>query len=239
MRIYFRGFRRQVVDSVHLAVARRVMPGANSAVAELLRRVSALFPESSPLLLVPSSQQFAHHAQRYAGGHAAHWFAATDGQQGDRPFADAHALCSLVESLEAAKIADEIRAEPGGYWVEPHWLAIASDGAGQHIMVDDLDGRVLAVAHDDDHVEVLAPSTVAWLSELLDGYAARTVVWDDVFGLVEAKKLERVNESRREQAARQQQNGVLTTKQKVGLVVAVGLAMASMLLLVWYLETHR
>lgn len=215
------------------------MPPPDATLAVLLARLSALFPAASPLVLNPSAEQFAPHAERYSGGHAARWFAATNGQQGDRPFAGAHALCSLEEALEAAKIADQLRAEPDGYWVEPQWLAIASDGAGQHFMIDDRDGRVLAVAHDDDHVEELAASPEAWLEGLLDGHAKGTVVWDEVFGLIEATKLEQVHEAQRARAKRTQESAQIPTKHKIGLALTVGVAVGLSLVFAWYLETHR
>lgn len=205
----------------------------------LLARFPALFPASSPLELEPSSAGFAAHAQRFPGGHAARWFAACDGQRGDRPFARAHALCSLAEAVDAMRIADDIRAEqPDVYWVEPHWLAIASDGAGQHLMIDDHDGRVLAVAHDDEHVEVLGASPEAWLAKLLDDHARGAVVWDETFGLVGADSLEQVNEFHRELAQRDKV-GPLPLKHKLGLALAGGLAMALLGLFAWFLESRR
>ncbi|MBX3184634.1 MAG: SMI1/KNR4 family protein [Polyangiaceae bacterium] len=187
----------------------------------------------------PSGAQFAPHAERYSGGHAARWFAATDGQQGDEPFADAHVLCSLAEALDAAEIADQIRSEPEGYWVEPHWLPIASDGAGQHFMIDDRDGRVLAVAHDDDHVKVIAPSPEAWLEALLDGHASGSIVWDEVFGLIEVEKLERVHASQRAHAARMEQSAELPPKHQIGLALVVGVVVVLVLAMAWYLEARR
>jgi hypothetical protein len=212
---------------------------AEMTLVNLLARLPALFPAQSLLVLKPSAEQFLVCAARYSGGHAARWFAATDGQQGDRPFADAHALCSLAEALEAAKIADQVRSEPDGYWVEPQWLAIASDGAGQHFMIDDRDGRVLAAAHDDDHVKEIASSPEAWLKSLLDGHANGSIVWDEVFGLVAAKELEEVHEAHRAQAARAQQGAAIPTKHKLGLALTVGLTLVLTLLVAWYLETHR
>ena len=215
------------------------MPPPEATLADLFDQLPALFPAASPLILSPSAGSFAPHAERYSGGHAARWFAATDGQQGQRPLADAHVLCSLAEALEVAKIADQLRSEPDGYWVEPHWLAIASDGAGQHFMIDDRDGRVLAVAHDDDHVEEIASSPEAWLKSLLDGRATGSIVWDEVFGLVAAKKLEEVREAHRAQSARTQQGATIPTKHKIGLALTVSLSVVLSLLFAWYLETHR
>jgi hypothetical protein len=204
----------------------------------LLARFPPLFPASSPLELKPSAAGFAPHEQRFPGGHAARWFAACDGQRGDRPFAHAHALCSLAEAVEAMRIADDIRTEPDGYWVEPHWLAIASDGAGQHFMIDDRDGRVLAVSHDDEHVEVLGASPEAWLANLLDDHARGAVVWDGTFGLIEAKELEQIHEFHREQAERGKLEA-LAPKHKLGLALGVVLAMAVMGLFIWFLESRR
>jgi hypothetical protein len=204
----------------------------------LLARFPPLFPASSPLELIPSAADFAPHERRFPGGHAARWFAACDGQRGDRPFAHAHALCSLAEALDAMRIADDIRAEPDRYWVEPHWLAIASDGAGQHFMIDDHDGRVLAVAHDDDHIQVLGASPEAWLAKLLDDHAQGSVVWDETFGLIEREKLEQVHEFHREQALRHKLEP-LPLKHKLGLALTVGLAMGLMGLFAWFLESRR
>lgn len=216
------------------------MPGPRSTLAELLTRARELFPAERPLALEPSSERFAENAARYPGGHAARWFAVTDGQRGDAPFADAHALCSLAEALQASEVADRLRSEDAdGYWVEPHWLAIASDGAGQHIMLDDRDGRILAVAHDDDHVEVIASSPEAWLESLLDGHANGSVVWDEVFGLVDAEELARVHDAQRAHASRVARSARIPTKHKIGLGVTTGTVVLLSLVLAWYLETHR
>lgn len=213
---------------------------ADAPLAELLARLPSLFPESHPLVLVPSADGFAPHAERYAGGHAARWFAATDGQRGEEPFADAHSLCSLAEALEAAKVADGLRAEPNGYWVEPQWLAIASDHAGQHFMIDDVTGRVLAVAHDDDAVAVIAESPEAWLTSLVEGHAKGTIVWDEVYGLIDAAELALMRGAQQANAARAAARAApLPTKHKIGLALTLTAALGAMALFVWYLETHR
>ena len=143
----------------------------------------------------------------------------------------------LDEAVAALQIADELRQQPEGYWVEPHWLAIASDGAGQHLMVDDKDGRVLAVAHDDDHVDVVAPSIEAWLEHLIDGHAAGTVVWDEVFGLVDASRLAAIHAARRAHEARRQP-AAMTSRQKVGLGFTLGGLAALIALVIWWLESR-
>jgi hypothetical protein len=102
-------------------------------------------------------------------------------------------------------------------------------------MIDDHDGRVLAVSHDDEHVEVLGGSPEAWLAKLLDDHAQGAVVWDRTFGLIEKSELEQVREFHREQAERRK----LPTKHKLGLALAVGLAMALMGLFIWFLESRR
>lgn len=203
----------------------------------LLRQLPDLFPLSTPLVLKASADGFAAHAARFNGGHAARWFAAVDGQVGDEPFADAHALCSLTEAVAAMGIADGLRVEPDGYWVEAHWLAIASDGAGQHLMIDDHDGRVLAVAHDDDHVDVVAPSVEAWLQHLIDGHAAGTVVWDEVFGLIDATRLAAIHASQRAHTARREPTP-MTRAQKVGLGVTMGGLAALITVVIWWLESR-
>jgi len=209
--------------------------------ASRLLRLPGLFPSTSPLVLKPGSPDAwaaSSVGTRFTGGHAARWFSACDGQEGDEPFADAHALCSLPEAIAAMQIADDLRAAPDGYWVEPHWLAIASDGAGQHLMIDDRDGRVLAVAHDDDHIKVIAPSVEAWLAGLIDGVARGTVVHDEVFGLIDVDRLAAIHAARRDREARQQPTP-LTGRQKLGLGVTVGLTTTLVGLLIWWLEAQR
>ncbi len=196
-----------------------------------------MFPASSPLKLRPSAEAFGRHAERFSGGHAARWFAATNGQHGEAPFAGAHYLCSLEDALAAVRIADELRAQPDGYWVEPCWLPIASDGAGQHFMIDDRDGRVLGVAHDDDHVEVIAESPEAWLERLLDGHAQGTVVWDEVFGLIDKAELDRIHESRAQ--AERERNAPLPLKHKLLLALMISLTLLVMGFFTWFVETHR
>lgn len=208
--------------------------------SDLLARCAALFPATNPLVLSPSAGQFGAVAGRYAGGHAARWFAATDGQQGEEDsFADGFGLCSLAYALEAAKIADQIRSEPDGYWVEPHWLAIASDGAGYLFMIDDRDGRVLAVAHDDDYVKEIGRSPEEWLTSLLDGHANGSIVWDEHLGLVALTKLEKTRAGQRVRAERALENATIPTKHKIGLGLTVGLVTALFLFVTWYFETHR
>jgi hypothetical protein len=209
--------------------------------ASRLQRLPGLFPSTCPLVLKPGSPgawASSSIGTRFTGGHAARWFSACDGQEGDEPFADAHALCSLEEAVAAMQIADDIRREPEGSWVEPHWLAIASDGAGQHLMIDDRDGRVLAVAHDDDHVDVVAPSVEAWLAGLLEGHARGTIVWNETFGLIDTARLAAIEEARRAHHARQTPTP-LTVRQKLGLGVTMG-AMATLIgLVIWWLESRR
>ncbi|MDQ2646846.1 MAG: hypothetical protein M3020_23785 [Myxococcota bacterium] len=136
-------------------------------------------------------------------------------------------------------IADGIRAEPEGYWVEPHWLAIASDGAGQHIMIDDHDGRVLAVAHDDEHVGVLAASPEAWLTKLLDEHAAGAVVWQETFGLIGKKELAKLREAQRARAQRAHARPDPPLKQKLAWALGVVLAMAGVTLFGWFFASRR
>ena len=203
----------------------------------LLAKLPGLFPASSPFSLTPSAKAFAPHSERFSGGHAARWFAASDGEEGQRPFADAHYLCSLAEALEAMQIADELRAQHEGYWVLPHWLAIASDGSGHHFMIDDANGNVLSVAHDDEHVEVIAPSAAAWLGHLIDGHAESSVVWDKVFGLIEVAELEQIH------AAQASGNALrppeLSPKQKLRGALGAVLVAIIMGCWIWFLETHR
>src|SRR5690349_20049113 len=146
------------------------MRAKTASLESLLRQLPSLFPASHPLVLRPSADGFGRHAERFSGGHAARWFAALDGQEGSEPFADAHSLMSLADADAALSVADAIR-EQGDYWVEPHWFPIAWDGAGQHYMIDDHDGRVLYVAHDDDAIHVVASSPEAWLERLVEGHA--------------------------------------------------------------------
>lgn len=177
-------------------------------------------------------------AERFSGGHCRRWFEACDGQETAYSFYDAHRLMSLKDAGEAMRIADDIRAEPDGYWVESHWLAVAGDGAGQHIMIDDRDGRVLAVAHDDDNVAVLAESPEAWLQGLLDGLDDGSIQWDRTFGLIETKVLDDVAAYKQAQAARKRQAELAPTQRR-GLMLTLVLAMTLMGLLIWWLEARR
>lgn len=207
--------------------------------SDLLARVARLFPPDAPLSLRPSAgpEAWARVAERFPGGHAQRWFAACDGQADALPFYDAHELCTLEEAAAAMRIADEIRAEPEGYWVEPHWLAIASDLGGQHLMIDDRDGRVLSVAHDDDAVAVVAPSPEAWLAQLLRDHEAGVVVYDPTFGLIEKEVVDRVAAHHAEVAARA--SAPLTTRQRLQLAATIAIVLGLMALLVFWLETHR
>lgn len=212
---------------------------ADDDLTQLLGRVARIFPEEAPLSLAPPASEEAReqHADRFSGGHALRWFASCDGQAGALPFYDAHELCSLAEAVEAMRIADDIRAEPEGYWVEPHWLAIASDRSGHHLMIDDRDGRVLSVAHDDDHVTVLAPSPEAWLAKLISDRATGAVVHDPVFGLIEREVLARVEAHRRERQAREK--APRAPRGKLTATLWTAAAVAILLLVIWWLETHR
>ena len=205
----------------------------------LLTRLQGCFPAEAPLCLIPSAgpEAWARIAHLFPGGHAERWFATTDGQTDELPVYDAHTFGSLAEAAEAMRIADELRAEPDGYWVEPHWLAIAGDHAGQYIMVDDQHGQVLAVAHDDDHVVVLAPSLEAWLAKLIEDYDAGVLVWSPTFGLTEAEELERMRNRQAELTARR--NAPLTGKQKLGLALTLSVVMALIAALIYWLESRR
>ena len=204
----------------------------------LLTRLQGCFPAEAPLCLTPSAgpEAWAPIAHRFPGGHAERWFATMDGQTDELPVYDAHTFGSLAEAAEAMRIADELRAEPDGYWVEPHWLAIAGDHAAQYIMVDDQNGHVLAVAHDDDHVVVLAPSLEAWLAKLIEDYDAGVLVWSPTFGLTEAEELERMRNRQAELTARR--NAPLTGKQKLSLALTLSVVMALIAALIYALTQY-
>lgn len=205
----------------------------------LLTRVQALFPSAFTPELRPGVELPPEVRARYAGGHVARWFAATDGQRSDEAFAMGYELCSLTDALDSAAIADGLRAEPDGYWVEPEWLAIASDGAGQHLMIDDRTGRVLDVAHDDDGVDEIASSPEAWLQALLDGHARGSIVHDEGFGLVDAALLERVRQAERARERRAAEDATIPTRHKVSLAIITLLALGLLALFVGYLESRR
>jgi hypothetical protein len=134
-------------------------------------------------------------------------------------------------------VADEIRADPEGYWIAAHWIAIADDLAGHQIMIDDRDGRVLSVAHDDDHVRVLAESPEAWVEALVRGHADGTIVWDTTFGLVEKRVLDEVSAYRADVAAGRVVP-LPTSQQRITMAAVAILALFLVLVVVW-LEAHR
>ncbi len=204
-----------------------------SSLHGLLARLAVSFPASHPLVLKPSADAFAPHAARFSGGHAARWYAALDGQEGDEPFANAHVLCSLEDALAVVRIADDLRSEPDGSWIQPHWLAISTDLGGQHWMIDDHDGRVLAVAHDDDHVTVLAPSVEAWLESWSERLDNGTVVWDEVLGLMT------VADRERRDAERAPPVTSLTSRQKLGLALSLGGVLLLVGAWIGFLESRR
>lgn len=206
----------------------------------LLSELAARFPPEHPLALQPPAgdDAWAPLAARFPGGHARRWYAATDGQANRLPAVDTHTFCSLSEARRVLEIADAIRAEPDGYWVEPHWLAIAADGAGQHLMIDDRDGRVLSVAHDDDHIDVLAESPEAWLASLQRDLDEGVLVVDATFGLIDAAELAGI-EARREARRARDEPGPLPLKHKIGLTVCLLVIVVFMAALIWLLETNR
>lgn len=167
---------------------------SDAELRELMSKLSLRFPRSALLSMLPSAGPAAWRpfAERFPGGPARRWFAAWDGQADELPFWDGHSLGGLAQAAEIARECDALRAEPDGYWVQPSWISIGSDLAGHHLMIDDADGRVLSVAHDDDHVVVLAPSPEAWLAELEAGCSTGTITWEPAFGLIFQKTLDEV-----------------------------------------------
>lgn len=151
----------------------------------------------APLRLRPPAEAsaWAPLAARFTGGPARRWFAACGGQPEGDLFYDGHGLCSLDEAVASLQIFDEVRRETEAdkheYWVEPHWVPIASDLAGHHLMIDDRDGRVLSVAHEDDSVGVLGVSPESWLAGLLRDFEDGPVVYAEHFGLIEREVLRR------------------------------------------------
>ena len=202
--------------------------------ASLLARLVAIFPEEHRVALLPPADEavWGRHAGRFSG-HARRWFRATDGQRDNLPAVDGHTFGSLSDALQTLAITDELRAEPEGYWVEPGWVAIAGDGAGQHVMIDDHDGRVLAVAHDDDAVAVLAASPEAWLEGLLAGHASGALVLDRTFGLTSTEALAAMQPRRAETQA------PLPLRHKLGLALTLLVTSTLMGLLIWWLESNR
>lgn len=161
----------------------------------LIRRLASVFPAMAPLRLRPpvEASAWSSLASRFAGGHARRWFAACGGQPEGDLFYDGHGLCSLDEAVASLQIFDEVRRETEAddheYWVEPHWVPIASDLAGRHLMIDDRHGRVLSVAHDDDHVVELGASPELWLAGLLRDFEDGPVVYAEHYGLIEREVL--------------------------------------------------
>ena len=206
----------------------------------LLKNLTERFPPEHPIELRPSAgpDAWTRSESRFPDGHARRWFAATDGQANTLPAFLAHSFCSLDEARDALRIADDIRAEADRCWVEPEWLAIAGDGAGQHIMIDDRDGRVLRVAHDDDYIDVLAPSPEAWIASLLRDLDEGVLAWDETFGLIETEELARIR-AHHEKVAARQQPGPLPLKHKIGLSMTLLGLTVLMALFIWFLETHR
>jgi hypothetical protein len=207
--------------------------------AALLDRLAARFPEAHPVRLRPPADAavWGRHAERFSG-HARRWFSVTDGQDGRRPAIDGYRFESLADALQVVEVSDELRAEPEGYWVEPSWLPIAGDGAGQHFMIDDDDGRVLAVAHDDDAVAVLADSPEAWLEDLLAAHASGALVFHPTFGLTSAEELAAMERRRAERRARQEP-GPLPLKHKIGLALTLLSTAVLSALVIWWLESTR
>lgn len=216
------------------------MSEPQTKLATQLERLLERFTEERPVLRPPAGEAaWEPLAERFPNGHCRRWFEACDGQDTAYAFYDAHELMKLSEAVDCMRIADDIRAEPDGYWVEPQWLAIAGDNSGQQIMIDDRDGRVLAVAHDDDHVPVLAESAEAWIQGLMDGLDDGSIQWDRTFGLIETKVLEDVAAHKQAQAERRQLQAQMAPKERLGLVLTLALAMGLMGLLVWWLESRR
>ena len=207
--------------------------------ASLLDRLVAAFPDEQRIALRPPPDEsgWGGYAKRFSG-HARRWFEATDGQVDARPAVDGYRFESLANALATVAITEELRAEPEGYWVEPSWLAIAGDGAGQHFMIDDDDGRVLAVAHDDDAVTVLADSPEEWLEGLLADHASGALVFHRTFGLTSAEELAAMERRQAEIRARNQP-GPLPLKHKLGLTLTLMLTTGLMALLIWWLESNR
>ena len=205
----------------------------------LLARLSELFPAEHPLDLLPSAgpDTWASLAERFPGGHAERWFAATDGQANELPAVLAHTFSSLRDAASILQTTDELRAEPEGYWVESWWIAITTDHAGQHIMLDDRDGRVLMVAHDDDAIEVLAPSAEEWIGQILRDHADGTLVWDGTFGLIDAEELAGIHARIAAREARR--NAPIPLKHKVGLALTLLGTSGLVALVIWWLEGHR
>jgi hypothetical protein len=211
----------------------------DDSLVDLLAALARCFPAHAPLSMRPSagSEEWARLGGRFPGGHARRWFAACDGQTDELPSYDGHCFCSRQEAEASMNVADEIRADPEGYWIAAHWIAFADDLAGHQIMIDDRDGRVLSVAHDDDHVRVLAESPEAWVEALVRGHADGTIVWDTTFGLVEKRVLDEVSAYRADVAAGRVVP-LPTSQQRITMAAVAILALFLVLVVVW-LEAHR
>jgi hypothetical protein len=211
----------------------------DDSLVDLLTRLARCFPPHAPLSMRPSagSGEWARLEGRFPGGHARRWFAACDGQENELPSYDGHRFCSRGEAEALMNVADEIRADPEGYWIEAHWIAIADDLGGHQLMIDDCDGRVLSVAHDDNHVRVLAESPEAWIEALVRGHADGTIVWDTTFGLTEKRVLDEV-EAHRAEVDAGRVAPVPTRQKRVAMAAILALALVLVLVVVW-LEAHR
>jgi hypothetical protein len=211
----------------------------DDSLVDLFARLAHCFPPHAPLSMRPSagSEEWARLGVRFPGGHARRWFAACDGQKNELPSYDGHYFCSREEAEASMKTADEIRANPKGYWIAAHWIAIADDLASHQIMIDDHDGRVLSVAHDDDQVRVLAESPEAWIEALVRGHADGTIVWDTTFGLVEKRVLDDVSAYRAAVAAGRV--APVPTRQQRAAMAAIAILVLVLVLVVVWLEARR
>jgi cell wall assembly regulator SMI1 len=67
-------------------------------------------------------------------------------------------------------------------WWDPGWFPIASNGRGDHLMIDFCPakngtyGQLIEWLHDDEERKLLAPSFTAWLTSVADSLESGSYV---------------------------------------------------------------
>ncbi|MEZ4321364.1 MAG: hypothetical protein R3F61_28075 [Myxococcota bacterium] len=121
-----------------------------------------------------------------ATGPLAPLFAVFDGQTDGPALLEHHHLLSRAEAETEKTMMDALAADEGwpDTWWSAHWHPFGSDGAGQLLVVDDRDGRVLEFLHDDDARPEHGDSLEAWFARIVAEIEAGERLYDPDCGVV-------------------------------------------------------
>ena len=136
-----------------------------------------------------------------AVGPLAELFRTVDGQLSGGPIFAYFELLSYTDAQAEKSMMDDLARDESweDSWWHRSWHPFAADGAGQLLVVDERDGRVIEFLHDDECRQVLAETLGAYAADIASRLEGGALVYDAGVGVISPDELANY---RAQQAAR-------------------------------------